>query len=139
MGAGSSVNYARGDYHTRPLGTMLGDNVNGMSQALRAIGLMSGTSMDGVDAAYVETDGAGTIKTGAAITVPFDPGFRARLKAFVAAAPDRGAAKDEAGLEAELTDLHAAAVAELQKQLGSTKIDLVGFHGQTIWHRPEKG
>src|SRR5437879_2202211 len=49
---------------------------------LRAIGLMSGTSMDEVDAAYLETDGSGVIRAGAALTVPFAPDVRARLKAF---------------------------------------------------------
>ena len=112
-----------------------------MSGPLRVIGLMSGTSMDGVDAAYVETDGAGSIHTGAALTEPFEAEFRARLKRFVSAAPDRGASPDEKQLEQDLTDLHAVAVEKLLAQMGmrAGELDFVGFHGQTIWHRPDKG
>jgi len=112
-----------------------------MSKPLRVIGLMSGTSMDGVDAAYIETDGAGAIRTGDALTEPFEPAFRARLKKFVTAAPERGASSDEKHLEQDLTDLHAVAVEKLLAKIGvpASDLDFVGFHGQTIWHRPEKG
>ncbi|MSO73255.1 MAG: anhydro-N-acetylmuramic acid kinase [Rhodospirillaceae bacterium] len=105
---------------------------------LRVVGLMSGTSMDGIDAAYMETDGDRIIWRGSAVTLPYPPEFRARLGAFIAAAPDRGVSKLEAGLEGELTDRHGAAVAHLLAVLGlaNTALDLVGFHGQTIWHRP---
>jgi anhydro-N-acetylmuramic acid kinase len=107
------------------------------SPLLRTIGLMSGTSMDGIDAAYVETDGVRAIHRGEALTVPYDPDFRARLKAFTQSNPAKGSG---GGLEAELTDLHADAVRTLLARLGKTAqdIDLVGFHGQTIWHRPEQ-
>ena len=107
---------------------------------LRAIGLMSGTSMDGVDAAYVETDGAGAIVRGASLTTPFGPDFRARLKAYILSGPVRDGGPQEKTLESELTDLHATAVRALAARLGRdvSDIDLVGFHGQTIWHKPEQ-
>ncbi len=97
---------------------------------------MSGTSMDGIDAAYLETDGEGRVQQGPAITLPYAPDFRASLGAFVERAPDRGAG--ESALEAELTDLHATAVEHLLKSMALpvSALDLVGFHGQTIWHRP---
>ncbi len=103
---------------------------------LCVIGLMSGTSMDGIDAAYLETDGEGRVQQGPAITLPYAPDFRASLGAFVERAPDRGAG--ESALEAELTDLHATAVEHLLKSMALpvSALDLVGFHGQTIWHRP---
>jgi len=104
---------------------------------LRVIGLMSGTSMDGIDAAYLETDGEGVVQTGPALTLPYSPDMRARLGAFIESAPERGAAA-EARLEADLTDLHALAVEQLARAMGivPSALDLVGFHGQTIWHRP---
>ncbi len=107
---------------------------------LRVIGLMSGTSMDGIDAAYMETDGEDIVRCEAAVTVPYDGAFRQRLAAFIKAAPDRGAASHEGAIETELTDLHAAAVFHLLKAMGVTPsaVDLIGFHGQTIWHRPAR-
>jgi len=108
---------------------------------LRVIGLMSGTSMDGVDAAYLETDGEGRVEQGPAVTLPYAPDFRSRLAAFVERAPDRGVSPAEAAIETELTDLHAYAVDQLLKvmALPATSLDLIGFHGQTIWHRPAQG
>jgi anhydro-N-acetylmuramic acid kinase len=108
---------------------------------MRVVGLMSGTSMDGVDAAYLETDGESMVRQGAAVTVPYGSAFRARLGAFITAAPERGASPVEAALEAELTDLHAAAVEQLLETMGvkPAAVDLIGFHGQTIWHRPADG
>ena len=95
--------------------------------------------MDGVDAAYVETDGAGHLVLGGAASVPFDPTFRAKLKSFVASAPERGASALERDIEVALTDLHAEAVRQLvvQNKLRYEQIDAIGFHGQTIWHRPQ--
>ena len=103
---------------------------------LAAIGLMSGTSMDGVDAAFVVTDGVGAIERGPALTLPYAGPFRARLKAFITGGGKPG--PEATAIEAELTDLHMIAVEKLRGQLGATEIDLVGFHGQTIWHHPER-
>ncbi|TAL00879.1 MAG: anhydro-N-acetylmuramic acid kinase [Rhodospirillaceae bacterium] len=107
---------------------------------LKVIGLMSGTSMDGIDAAYLETDGGQMVRPGPAVSIPFAPQFRARLTAFVASAPERAGGAAEA-LEAELTDLHAVAVRQLMENLDGDMgdLDLVGFHGQTVWHRPAEG
>ena len=101
---------------------------------LRVIGLMSGTSMDGIDAAYLETDGEGRVEQGPAITLPFGPDFRHRLGAFVEGAPDRGTLQDETTLETELTHLHVMAVETLLKSMAlpAGVLDLVGLHGQTI-------
>jgi len=105
---------------------------------LRVIGLMSGTSMDGIDAAYLETDGEGHLWQGPAVTLPYGADFRARLGGFVETAPDRGVLPSEAKIESELTDLHAVAVDRLLQvmALPPANLDLIGFHGQTIWHRP---
>ncbi len=45
-----------------------------------AIGLMSGTSMDGIDVALVKTDGRGFIERGPFLGVPYEAEFRDRLK-----------------------------------------------------------
>ena len=91
--------------------------------------------MDGVDAALVETDGESRLILGADSSTPFDPAFRTKLRSFVASVPERGASRE---IENALTDLHIDAVNGLlaKAKLSAAQIDLIGFHGQTIWHRP---
>ncbi len=132
------------DYHTRPYRTILTAQQTEMTvtvppfKPLRVVGLMSGTSMDGIDAAFLETDGDTLVRCGAALTLPYPPEFRDRLAAFIASAPERGASPLAAAVEAELTDRHIAALEHLLAAAGTSKsaLDLVGFHGHTIWHRP---
>ncbi len=90
---------------------------------------MSGTSADGIDAALLSSDGEGVVAPGLALTQPYDPELRARLRAL-----------DE-GAEAALTAAHAEAVAALldKTALAASDIAVIGFHGQTLWHRPEQG
>ncbi len=97
----------------------------------RAIGLMSGTSLDGIDAAFIETDGRGHVAPGPAITVPYDDAFRARLRGVL------GGAGPVAEVERELTERHADVVRRLRERHGIGAVDVVGFHGHTILHRPE--
>jgi anhydro-N-acetylmuramic acid kinase len=102
---------------------------------LRTIGLMSGTSLDGIDAACLETDGLDHVVAGPALTIPYSPQFRERLRAILGG----GATEQVAAVERELTDLHAEAVEALRRHEACGQIDLIGFHGHTILHRPEAG
>jgi anhydro-N-acetylmuramic acid kinase len=95
----------------------------------RVIGLMSGTSLDGIDAAFLLTDGRDHAQAGAALTVPYDPVFRKKLRGVL------GGQGDVAAVERTLTELHAQAV----RALGAGEVDLIGFHGHTILHRPGEG
>jgi anhydro-N-acetylmuramic acid kinase len=102
---------------------------------LRTIGLMSGTSLDGVDAAWVETDGERIGRFGPSLTLPYDPSLRRDLRRLLDMAGDLPA--DDPFLldcEQRLTQRHAEAVEKLGLQA-----DLIGFHGQTILHRPVAG
>ena len=106
-----------------------------MNGAVWALGLMSGTSMDGIDAALVRTDGAAVFEWGSFLTRPYGAAFRARLAACL------GGRGETAAVEQELTALHAEAVEALLAQAGlpPRAVALVGFHGHTILHEPRKG
>ncbi|MCB8873926.1 anhydro-N-acetylmuramic acid kinase [Acidisoma silvae] len=99
---------------------------------MRVIGLMSGTSLDGVDAAWLETDGEQVGAFGPALTVPYEPALRAAIREILDRAPQLAA--DDPQLLAvtrRLTEVHADAVRALD-----APYDLIGFHGQTILHDP---
>jgi anhydro-N-acetylmuramic acid kinase len=98
------------------------------------VGLMSGTSMDGIDAALVRTDGRERAEPVAFLTIPYDDAFRARLRACL------GGGGPVAEVEAELTRRHAGAVRRLLADAGvaADAVDLIGFHGHTILHAPEQ-
>ncbi len=109
-----------------------------LRKPLRALGLMSGTSLDGIDAALLTTDGDRVRATGPALTVPYDGAFRERLRAAL------GREALDATVETLARDLalvHAEAVGRLlcQANLKASDVDAVGFHGHTILHRPEAG
>ena len=112
---------------------------------MQALGLMSGTSMDGIDIALLQTDGAAEIVRGPTGFHPYDDGDRALLREAVAEAAslDRRDARPPAVAAAEerITTLHAAAVNRFIADHGleRDRIEVVGFHGQTVLHRPERG
>jgi anhydro-N-acetylmuramic acid kinase len=100
--------------------------------AVWAIGMMSGTSCDGVDAALIHTDGTSIDDFGPTIGLSYDVAFRARLQSCF------GGKGPVAAVERELTERHADAVRQLLAEAGRrpSEIAVVGFHGQTIHHAP---
>ncbi len=103
------------------------------------VGLMSGTSADGVDAALIETDGDTHVRLLAAAERPYAQAERLAIRAaaqralaHAAPAPDR----QIAAAEHMLTLAHAEAVRMLP---GWEQAELVGFHGATVAHRPDRG
>ena len=116
-----------------------------MSKVMRAIGLMSGTSLDGIDVAFLETDGEYDVTRGPSLTFPYDDRMRRLLATAIADASwltsrdERPASLSRA--EYELTEHHASAVAQFLRKSGIERgaIDIIGFHGQTVLHKPEAG
>ncbi len=104
-----------------------------------AIGLMSGTSMDGIDAALLQTDGEAVSGFGAALSLTYTEDFRAKLRGLLGR--DSEGDEDATAVGEELTDLHGEAVRALLSEcgLGPSDIDVIGFHGHTVFHRPEQG
>ncbi|MFQ5562635.1 MAG: anhydro-N-acetylmuramic acid kinase, partial [Parvularculaceae bacterium] len=113
-----------------------------MSDTLTAIGLMSGTSLDGIDAAVLRTDGRGAVEPGPALHIPYGRDLKVWIRrAIKAALEGRDGAADIGKAAGEVTLAHIEAVETLieRADLKSANVDVVGFHGQTILHRPARG
>lgn len=100
-----------------------------------ALGLMSGTSLDGIDAALIRTDGATVSAFGPSLTAPYDPALRERLRGVL------GGNGPVAEVEREITLGHVAVVERLltEHAIAASEVRIIGFHGHTILHRPEHG
>ncbi len=111
---------------------------------LSAIGLMSGTSYDGVDVAVINTDGEQIGRLGATGSRAYGDEERAVLRRAISAAANLGARSDRpeylAEAEALLTEIHAEAVESFlaANGLSAGDIAVIGFHGQTVLHEPER-
>ncbi|MDH5747789.1 MAG: anhydro-N-acetylmuramic acid kinase [Rhodospirillales bacterium] len=104
---------------------------------LMALGLMSGTSLDGVDAAIIRTDGEQVSFSGPSISLHYDEFFRRRLRDLLGRLPGPG----DDSVVRNLTLKHVEAVRTLLDEVGLLRqnIDVIGFHGQTVFHDPSAG
>jgi anhydro-N-acetylmuramic acid kinase len=105
---------------------------------------MSGTSMDGVDVAIIETDGQESVTLGRTGFFPYSETDRALLRRAVTEAvslDDRSARPGSlARADAVIAVRHAEAVEAFlsAESMSPEEVDLVGFHGQTVLHRPDR-
>jgi anhydro-N-acetylmuramic acid kinase len=105
---------------------------------------MSGTSLDGIDVALLRTDGEDVVDRGPAATYPYRPDQQAVLHDALQEAKSLEDRDARPGILAEaeraLTEWHAEAVDQFLDANGLTppEIDVIGFHGQTVIHRPER-
>ncbi|MDR3467282.1 MAG: anhydro-N-acetylmuramic acid kinase [Xanthobacteraceae bacterium] len=111
---------------------------------MTAIGLMSGTSLDGVDIALIETDGHRVTAFGPSGYRPYSTGERSLLRHALADARGLARRGDRPGVlgqaEWAVTVAHAEAIAAFtaQHRIAREDVDIVGFHGQTVLHRPDQ-
>lgn len=103
-----------------------------------ALGLMSGTSLDGIDSALIRSDGIAVQEIGPALTLPYGTDLRERLRGLLGG---EGEAAEEAAVARLLTEAHAEVVRRLLTEAARvpSSVDVVGFHGHTILHRPKDG
>lgn len=108
-----------------------------------AIGLMSGTSMDGIDIAMIKTDGIAHLEFGPAAEFPYEANFVQELGDALETAKSIRERMERPGhleaLEMDVTERHAKAVSSFLSQHGldARDVDIIGFHGQTVIHRPD--
>ena len=106
----------------------------------RVVGMMSGTSVDGVDAALIELSregGAPRVKLLAFENIPYPQGVRERV--FELFRPETSTVDRIGYMNFLLGELYARAALSVIAKAGLTSadVDLIGSHGQTIWHEPE--
>ena len=111
---------------------------------MKAIGLMSGTSMDGIDVALIETDGEAVHSFGPACAYPYSAAERHLLREAMVAGRGLTARDARGGVlalaESMITSKHADCVQAFAEANGIklSSVDVIGFHGQTVLHRPEQ-
>ena len=111
---------------------------------MKAIGLMSGTSMDGIDVALIETDGEAVHSFGPACAYPYSAAERHLLREAMVAGRGLTARDARGGVlalaESMVTSKHADCVQAFAEANGIklSSVDVIGFHGQTVLHRPEQ-
>lgn len=104
------------------------------------VGLMSGTSLDGIDAAIVSIEGSGLTAKAELLhysSVPYDDGLRERLKELCTI--EHSSVDLVCGMNVYLAERFAEAALEAIRSAGMEldEIDLISSHGQTVWHIPE--
>jgi anhydro-N-acetylmuramic acid kinase len=101
--------------------------------------------MDGIDIALIETDGISDVRRGPADFVPYETAFRRQIEASLEDAKSIKTRAERPGglaaVEKELTKRHGEAVLKFLSnyKIGKDDIDIIGFHGQTVLHRPLEG
>jgi len=114
-----------------------------MSKFYYSLGLMSGTSLDGIDASIIKSDGENFIEIIDNKYIKYNDKLRSKLSRVIDKCTSKAQFKrlslSICEVEEEFTLLHEKIFKKITKDNRKLKIDLIGFHGQTILHKPQRG
>ena len=113
--------------------------MNRPDKTMNTIGVMSGTSMDGIDVAMLHTDGENFIRPEATGAGAYSIPLQKQLLELIQD-PERAAQGNVSEITQAITDAHCAAVEAFleHNKINPDSIDVIGFHGQTVFHAPER-
>jgi len=114
-----------------------------MTKNFYSLGLMSGTSVDGIDASIIKSDGEQFLEIVDNLYLKYGKELRLKLKSVI----DSCSSKDDfkklsnniKEIEKKMTLEHARACELIIEKNKKIKIDIIGFHGQTVIHKPYEG
>jgi len=113
-----------------------------MDNSFIALGLMSGTSLDGIDASIIKSDGENNLEIIDNKYFNYPEEFRKRLSSFILNINNRADIEENIStyksLERDLTLYHSKISKKIISE-NNLNIQLIGFHGQTIIHKPKDG
>jgi len=114
-----------------------------MNKNLYSLGLMSGTSMDGIDISIIKSDGEQFIEIIDDMYLKYEDQLKLKLIKTIGLCSSKDyfftLSEKISELEKEITLCHSQAYKLIAKKNKSIKVDLIGFHGQTVLHKPQEG